>query len=89
MKNKKKILDLTEKMVKKESAEKYSDNAFRICEANYDLWVEELKPVLCLAKKPFYPAVVDLLRRGGCEGISEGSIRSYFSIIRKGREDGK
>jgi len=62
-----------------------SKNILQICEENFDLWTNELFPVLQRQRKSCYRAVVSLLHKGGCLNANEDMVRSYMSKIRKKR----
>jgi hypothetical protein len=81
--------DWTKELIEEQQQNGELKNIRRICEEYFDVWTQQLFPLLQAQGKPCYPEIVKLLHRAGCMNATVNLLTSYFSQIRKERGVGK
>jgi hypothetical protein len=79
------IGDWTKELIEEQQQNGELKNIRRICEEYFDVWTQQLFPLLQAQGKPCYPEIVKLLHRAGCMNASVNLLTSYFSQIRRER----
>ena len=83
------IGDWTKELIEEQQQNGELKNIRRICEEYFDVWTQQLFPLLQAQGKPCYPEIVKLLHKAGCSNATVNLLTSYFSQIRKERGVGK
>jgi len=79
------IGDWTKELIEEQQQNGELKNIRRICEEYFDVWTQQLFPLLQAQGKPCYPEIVKLLHRAGCMNATVNLLTSYFSQIRRER----
>jgi len=73
----------TRELLEEERKNGRATNVLQICVENFDVWENELIPLLRKQGKPWYRSIVEMLHKNGNLNANEAMIQKYFSRIRK------
>lgn len=73
----------TQELLEEERKNGRATNVLQICVENFDVWENELIPLLRKQGKPWYRSIVEMLHKNGNLNANEAMIQKYFSRIRK------
>ncbi len=75
----------TQELLEEERKNGRATNVLQICVENFDVWENELIPLLRKQGKPWYRSIVEMLHKNGNMNANEAMIQKYFSRIRRKR----
>lgn len=75
----------TNELIEEESKDLKETNILAVCEEYFDVWNEQLFPLLRRQNKSCYKYLVMLFHKNGNMNVTEATLQKYFSIIRKRR----